>query len=166
MSVEETADKLCKVSDALLGLSTAVREFPDEWSMRRLAETFRALMDRASPFKVGDRVVIIDEPECTGGWVGYKHCLGNGQPGTIKERDFDPDVGAFVFAFEPDDSDLWWSSSDKLLRVGLQHFRFPLQEKRLAKTDKTRPERKVCGAATQKNGRPCEQVAGHEGEHA
>lgn len=133
-------------------------------------DTFTSLVDRCSPFKVGDRAElnytpIIDPPS---GWYPYRHALKLGAAGTVVGRDYSPARHEFIYLWEADDSDLWVRSGDDIVLVGDRRRCFMIRETDLRRTNAPRPERKVCQGPhpDPEKRQACQRPEGHQGPHA
>lgn len=149
--------------------SRAFKKLPSGYDLDRLLATIKALVEYASPFKVGDRVELTEAPECTGGWAGHEHCLYKGALGTIKGCDFDPERKCFTYLFEPDNGDLYKSSFGKtegMLIIACDRFPcFGFSERWFKATDVPRPPRIRCPSEDDYTKKICGRPEGHDGPH-
>lgn len=93
-----------RVIDAVKALQEAIGETEFFYHVEQMEIAHNAMLERFSPFKVGDRARLTRDPNITKdhapGWLGSKHFLTKGCPGTIETVEFYK--GLFRFAFRPD----------------------------------------------------------------
>lgn len=77
---------------------------PLDFYTRKLVECYDLLIDRYSPHKVGDRVVLCRTPEISPkkshGWMGSKHFLVKGAAAVVREVSADARGFSYELEFE------------------------------------------------------------------
>lgn len=75
-----------------------------DYYLDKMLGCYELLLDRFSPFKVGDRVILAKTPNITPekswGWMGSKHFLIKGAAGTVRSVSVDRDGFSFQVEFD------------------------------------------------------------------
>jgi hypothetical protein len=61
---------------------------PEHFFIEKLLECADEFFKRCSPFHAGDKIKLIKNPSCTGGWKSSEHFLKVGARGTIESTNF------------------------------------------------------------------------------
>lgn len=91
--VEKYAKELIELSEAITATRQKFLSFADgtgDWGIKKVVESYLSMFDRFCPFKVGDRVALVETLDIPkdSGWYTSRHFLVRGEIGTVTQRGY------------------------------------------------------------------------------
>lgn len=93
---------------------------PLDFYLSELIKRSDLLFSRYCPYQPGDRVALVRDVECTGGWDTCGHFLVNGAKGTVHECRLDSEGKQFAFDVTFD-NESWINDDGIVLPVTKKH---------------------------------------------
>jgi len=124
-----------KYAEDLKKISTLSKEFAEGirratadsfgWGLEQMADSYISIFERFCPFEEGDRVELVKDVPCEGGWSSCRHFLIREAKATVHARGYSNDKFSFDVIF---DEESWIDDKGEVHPIETNKHTFGLNE--------------------------------------
>lgn len=135
-TIKKSLEKYAEAQKCMAEAQDILRNGPESFYVKQMQGYIEYLFNVAAPFKVGDRVALSKDIECTGNWRGCEHFLKKNAQGVVDSVDiWDGDFICHVVFDDESYIQSWGDDKGKIIPVKEKHT-FAIRETNLVKIGK------------------------------